>query len=392
MRTGDSGDERDRSDAGDEAARASRRAAKERWRRSPAGKAWIARYNAEHREKRLQQNRDYNLRPDVIERKVRNRVENAENLAARRREIEQRHRARLAARDLANAKKRANYHDDPEPAKARAKAWVEANPDRVKQIKAASRERNREARRARDRERYAAEAEQRRQAQREYRARPENREKIAAQKRESERRRRSADRDAYAAYQREYRAREKRRRELGLPPRPLRRSTRAEVEANEVAAFDFFVSRRRDAVVRALKAESLAVHRAATDAPAELTSEAALRDAQRLIELIDRRAQRESERFAAFMASRAGDELREEVQMDNAARIHFGKKPYPDVLAEVNRRASALLEEETQRLRSERARILEAQARRAATGPETGGPGWNPGAGYRRSRTGPARS
>jgi hypothetical protein len=389
-----------------EVARARHRAASARWRRTPAGKAWRVRYDAEHREKRAEQRREYKQRPEVIEREARYRAEHREEILAQKREAERRRQARLAARERANAKKRERYRADPDPAKAKMRAWAEAHPDRVQQFKATSRERNREARNAREREQYAAEREKFLNYQRDYRARAENKERIAAQKRESERRRRAADREGYNAYQREYRAREKRRRELGLPPRPAHRSTSAEIATNEVAAFEFFTARRKAAQRRELCREGLEVHRAATAPRSEPSREAALREAADLVAAAEERARREEARFAAFMTGEEGATLREEVEMDNAARTYFGKAPYPDLHAEVRRRAKAALagdlesgegrglaagaDEQAQRLRAERVRRLEEQERRAATGPLTSQPASGPVRALRNHPKGPA--
>jgi len=385
-------------------ARARHRAASMRWRRSAAGKEWRIRYEAENREKRAAQRREYRQRPEVTEREARYRAEHREKLLADKREAERRRQARLAARDRANARKRERYHADPEPAKTKMRAWAEAHPERVQQFKATSRERNREARKERDREKYAAEREKFLSYQRDYRARAENTERIAAQKRESERRRRAADREGYNAYQREYRAREKRRRELGLPPRPAHRSTSAEIAANEVAAFEFFAKRRKAAQQRELSREALDVHRAATAPQSEPSREAALREAADLIAAAESRARREEARFAAFMTGEEGVTLREEVQMDNAARAYFGKKPYPDLHAEIRRRAEAALAgdaevaegrtpsdgERLRRLREDRAQRVQEQARKAATGPLTGQPVSGPVANSPRRPDGPA--
>jgi hypothetical protein len=382
------------------------RAASTRWRRSAAGKAWQVRYDAEHREKRAEQRREYKQRPDVIEREAQYRAEHRERILAQKREAERKRQARLAARERANAKKRERYRADPKPAKAKMRAWAEAHPERVQQFKATSRERNRNARNAREREQYATEREKFLSYQREYRARSENKERIAAQKRESERRRRTADREGYNAYQREYRAREKRRRELGLPPRPTHRSTSAEIAANEVAAFQFFAERRKAAQRRELSLEALTVHRAATAPRSEPSREAALREAADLVATAEARARREEARFAAFMTGKEGETLREEVQMDNAARMYFGKGAYPDLHAEVHRRATAVLErdaesdddadralggaEQLRQLRAKHAWRLEEQERRAATGPLTNQAVRAPGAAARRHPHGPA--
>lgn len=339
----------------------------------------------ERQAKRIEKGREYGDRPEVRERQEQYNAACREIILAQKREAERKRTARIAARDAANAKKRERYRANPEAAKARVRAWARANPERVKQIKAASRERNREERNARERARYAAEAESRRVRQREYRSQAENRDRIAAQKRESERRRRDADREAYNAYQRGYRAREKRRHELGLPPRPERRSTRNEIAANETAAFEFFTKRRGDASRRSLAGELIAVHRATMLAGAEQSPEGIMRDVARLGEVAAARARFEADRFAAFINGRAGEDLREEVLMDNTARRLTGKDPMPDVDAEVQRRAEAFMAAMA-RKREGAERTLkddelldwrrveyfcraEAQARQAASGP-----------------------
>lgn len=389
-----------------EAARARKRDASKRWRKSAGGKAWRVRYNSEHRAERAEQRREYEQRPEVIEGKARYRAEHRDKIRADKREAERKRQARLAARERANAKKRERYHANPEPAKAKMRAWAAANPERVKQHRETSRARNRESRNARQREQYVAEHEKFLRKQREYRAREENKEKIASQKRESERRRREADREGYNEYQREYRVRERRRRELGLPPRPAHRSSQGQIEANEVAAFQFFAERRKAAQRRELSREVVEVHRAATAPQSEQLREAALREVAELVAATEARARREEARFAAFMTGDEGAALREEVQMDNAARTYFGKEPYPDLHAEVHRRAKAALagdveisageprapagDEQLQQRRTDHARRLEEQARRAATGPLTGQSVSGPGGEPRRHPHGPA--
>lgn len=155
-------------------------------------------------------------------------------------------------------------------------------------------------------------------------------------------------RAAQNAYQNEWRRRERSRIKAGLPRVAGHRATTNERIDNERAADEFFARPRSPDDTRVLQGDlnTVAVH-AYMD---EVRRERSLsRYARRLLAELQRPA-RTAAAVETFLASRAGNALREEVHMDVIARLLRNKPAYPDLQAELHRRARELVTETTPEL------------------------------------------
>lgn len=271
-------------------------------------------YKAADADRVRQQNRD----------SMRRSRERARALKAR----QERDRARVKAGTAAN----------PERAAARRDAWAEQHPDRVREHQRNYYHRNREVRQAASRDQSARRREDPavREMARQYQA-------ARLEHRNAQQNARRSDpsvREKLNREQNERRRRERRRQALGLAPRPMHRATINERARNAAEAAAFAARKwskqdlqRLQEELREVRAETArSPHgRWAAELEAQIRADAA--KPARLDAAIDR-----------HLRGRAGPVLREEVRMDSIARELRGVGPYPNVEAEVRRRAAAVLE------------------------------------------------
>lgn len=262
---------------------------------------------------------------------------------ARRQRLESQRRsyARLKAerayREQARERVRAWAAVNQGRARERQRAWNAKNPERVREHKRNYYHRNRETRQAAGRDQNArrrldpGEREKARQYQAEHREQ--------RNLRQNERRSTPEAREKHNREQNEGRARERRRRELGLPPRSMHRATINERARNAASADEFFTRKCNSRELRRL-GEELAEVQAET-APA---SEARWRaDLATRIRADAERPARIAAAVSRLLETGDGIRIKEAVRMDSIARTLRGIGPYPDLDAEVRRRAAVAL-------------------------------------------------
>jgi hypothetical protein len=328
-------------DSADEDDRLARRR-EQRRRYREANRETIQRYNADNRDRLLQQKR-------IAER---NRVE------------------RIRKEKTARAQ-----------AVERARQWDAEHRDRVRERERRYREANREKLRERQREHYknnkdkinARNAERQRTdpkyQQIQARYRDANREKIRERQRAYR-----ANPDVYERalqYNREWRRRERRRINTGLPRTRSHHTPKAERAQNKAAADAFFTRAREADERRRIVAEFDQLRdekaRAQKIAQRRRTERAAI-------------ARERANRIVAYL-ERRGTRLREEVRMDSRARELRGADPYPDLEQETRRRAAVALTERSQRRVSRAGNDLHGTGeRRRRPDPNTGPLAQPPGA------------
>lgn len=312
------------------------REAERRWAR--AHPEYSRQWRAEHPDKE----REYRQRSK--ERRAAYLAANREKILAQKRAAEHRRLARREAEAVRRAaesrRARAWAVAHPERVHTNQQAWVEANRERVRQQKLAYYYRHHDERKYANRQRNnqrRRDPDAVRQESR-YRDHEHDRYKAHADRYRADPAKSAAQRERKAEWGRI----ERRRIRLGLPRVAGHHAVINERIDNERAA-DAFFARPRTRGQKAALADELVLARIDGLEAAARIREGMLDAAWRLLAEAERPARVEAT-ATALLSTREGEELRVEARMDAIARRMRGLPPYPDIRAEVHRRAVKVAE------------------------------------------------